>query len=734
MATPVSQYFARVAIDVDQSSLKKVDEYFKSLESKMKRYQGKLGSGLRVKVTIDIDSRSTLLNMRRKLDMLGQNLTLTVKRLQFAINGKQIRSQAEKQLSAGLRVKITPWIARTTIADLRNQIHRGLQNIPVTVKYSGNLRASLMSRINQFITPAARPQKGSGGSSGRGGGGNRGRGGLGFPSLSSGPVGWALRAGTGAIPFVGGAVGVNALNQANTDYQSQKIAANGVFANSLPGGGSAARQQLFNLAQQDGIDYKETLPNFVRFMASAMPSLGYDSGFNVFKSVLEFGRARGSTGESLERALVALSQMAGKGKIMSEELFGQLAEATGFGESSDIFALAYAQKTKSGLTGQKAQAALRDAMKKGNVLSSDILPLVAQIMAERAAPSLEASRNSSTARQMRFRNSRQKFIEKWSEAGGEAALSKMWDSLAMAMDSLSKRAPELATAFSNLVDIFDTSLKTVLDLSNTLWNGVSTKTSDSIQDATGINLVAIRDGIQTMVGFLAGIANSLGVTGSIAAIAGVYGVTKIGTAFAKNKVGQAIAEKTGGLLGTSNNLSAYAVPGVGALKVWVVNGGSAFDMLPGGKTTTPTTANTGSKLKDLWTKTKSGGWAFLSNPATILGGVLGAASYLHPDQNSVGVNAPFDVMGGSDAAMWAMTGGADRFVNKNISQMAPVVDQAKQATVNHDIQLKADIKIEAGTTDEALQKFKSELNGQLFEPFMLQSLREAQSTVGDYAR
>lgn len=724
MATPISQYFARVAIDVDQSSLKKVDDYFKSLETKMKRYQGKLGNGLKIKVTVDIDSRATLLNMRRKLDMLGQNLTLTVKKLQFAINGKQIRSQAERQLAAGIRVKVTPWVTRNTILDLRRQIQSGLQNLPVTVKYAGNLRASLMSRINQFITPAARPQRGSGGSSGGSGGGRRGGGSSGLPSPFTGPLGWALRFGSGAIPFVGGAVGVQSLNQANTDYQSQKIAARGIFEGKLPGGGDAARQQLFNVAQMNGIDYKETLPNFTRFMASAMPSMGYDSSFNAFRSILEFGRARGATGQSMERALYAFSQIAGKGKVMSEELFGQLSEAAGFGESGDIFAEAYARKTNSGLSGQKAQAALRQAMKDGKVISDDILPLVAEIMSARAAPSLAASRNTADAMQMRFRNSRAKFMERWSEAGGEAALAKMWDSLGKAMESLARRAPELAKAFTLLVDAFDSVLKTVVDLSNTLFFGESSKTSNIIKDNTGINLETIAKGINGMFAVLVEIAKSLGAGGTVAAIAGAYGAIKIGKKVMSTRAENAV----GAVTGTANNLSAYAVPGVGALRVWVVNGsGAGFDALldkPGEKKP-PKAPTKGRKLP---------GWlgagliGLLALPT-----IAGALSYAHPNQNSVGVQAPGDIMGGADAAMWAMS--ADRFVNKNIAQATPVVEQAKtQATVNHNISLKAEMKIEAGTAEEAIKKLEANLNSQIFEPFMLKSLKEAQSTFGDYAR
>ena len=77
---------------------------------------------------------------------------------------------------------------------------------------------------------------------------------------------------------------------------------------------------------------------------------------------------------------------------------------------------------------------------------------------------------------------------------------------------------------------------------------------------------------------------------------------------------------------------------------------------------------------------------------------------------------------------------ADQFTKKNISQAAPIVEQAKsQATINHNITLKAEVKVEAGTADEAIRKLEESMNSKIFDSFN-QSLREAQSTYGDFAR
>ena len=50
------------------------------------------------------------------------------------------------------------------------------------------------------------------------------------------------------------------------------------------------------------------------------------------------------------------------------------------------------------------------------------------------------------------------------------------------------------------------------------------------------------------------------------------------------------------------------------------------------------------------------------------------------------------------------------------------------------IKLDAKIDIKAGTSDEALSMFKSQLQTEVFQPFMLTSLKEAQSTFSNYAK
>ncbi|HCS3643129.1 TPA: tape measure protein, partial [Shigella flexneri] len=82
-----------------------------------------------------------------------------------------------------------------------------------------------------------------------------------------------------------------------------------------------------SLAQTTGLDIAELQSQFAGFGASARESLGIQGSEELFRNMIGYSRLMGRSEEEIKRALTALSQMAGKGQIMAEELKGQLAEA-----------------------------------------------------------------------------------------------------------------------------------------------------------------------------------------------------------------------------------------------------------------------------------------------------------------------------------------------------------------------------------------------------------------------
>ncbi|HDW2775971.1 TPA: tape measure protein [Escherichia coli] len=121
-----------------------------------------------------------------------------------------------------------------------------------------------------------------------------------------------------------------------------------------------------SLAQTTGLDIAELQSQFAGFGASAKESMGIQGSEELFKNMIGYARLMGRSEEEIKRALTALSQMAGKGQIMAEELKGQLAEAVP--GMVQVFAKA---------TG-KSEQELFDAMKKGALKSADTLQKVTQ--------------------------------------------------------------------------------------------------------------------------------------------------------------------------------------------------------------------------------------------------------------------------------------------------------------------------------------------------------------------
>ncbi|MDT9839857.1 tape measure protein [Escherichia coli] len=121
-----------------------------------------------------------------------------------------------------------------------------------------------------------------------------------------------------------------------------------------------------DLTKITGMDTTETQAQFASFGASAKNTMGLEGSEELFKNLTGYARLMGRSDEQIKRALTALSQMASKGQVMSEELKGQLAEA--LPGATQAFAKAL------GLTEKQ----LFDKMKNGDVKASDALPKFAK--------------------------------------------------------------------------------------------------------------------------------------------------------------------------------------------------------------------------------------------------------------------------------------------------------------------------------------------------------------------
>jgi tape measure domain-containing protein len=165
--------------------------------------------------------------------------------------------------------------------------------------------------------------------------------------------------------------------------------------NSIAGGaieGQKAMDNLRILANKLGLEFKGLANEYVNFVGAAKASgMEVSKADKIFKSMSVAIAGSGASAESAGRAMTALTQMIGKGKISAEELRGQLGEA--LPSAMGIMAKSL------GVTTQQ----LDKMMANGELLASEVLPKFATEMekafggdAEKLSEGLQGSLNRLT--------------------------------------------------------------------------------------------------------------------------------------------------------------------------------------------------------------------------------------------------------------------------------------------------------------------------------------------------
>lgn len=130
-----------------------------------------------------------------------------------------------------------------------------------------------------------------------------------------------------------------------------------------------------DISNAHGMDQKTAEKGYLQWAAATKDVMSERDRQGLFEAMAIKGRATGASGEQLQRAQVALSQIAGKnGQVYQEELKGQLAEALG-GSIAD-FQKAYAESL--GKTAVSAEE-WEKAMKKGQVNLFKIMPYLEKL-------------------------------------------------------------------------------------------------------------------------------------------------------------------------------------------------------------------------------------------------------------------------------------------------------------------------------------------------------------------
>ncbi|EJR9874597.1 tape measure protein, partial [Escherichia coli] len=275
-----------------------------------------------------------------------------------------------------------------------------------------------------------------------------------------------------------------------------------------------------DLTQITGMDTTETQAQFASFGASAKNTMGLEGSEELFKNLTGYARLMGRSDEQIQRALTAVSQMASKGQVMSEELKGQLSEA--LPGATQAFAKAL------GLTEKQ----LFDKMKNGDVKASDALPkfakeLGAQINSRGGWKAIQDSTQTMLGNLKNTWNNSLTDIFRGSENGLQdftRSLTTLLNSLGGSGKSLGESLGSLMTDMSHGVDsLTDISyrVRAFFDEVTLAYRGL-TDEQKKVVDALGSGLI---NSLKVLAGVIA-VNKVVGVTRSIYGL--MTAITRLG--------------------------------------------------------------------------------------------------------------------------------------------------------------------------------------------------------------
>ncbi|UYI49650.1 tape measure protein [Vibrio natriegens] len=127
-------------------------------------------------------------------------------------------------------------------------------------------------------------------------------------------------------------------------------------------------------ANRLGLDINTLTGAYVKFQAAAGNKMSEGDLRGLFTGLAEYNTALGVTAEAQQRSLIAVQQIASKGVLYSEEVYGQLAESSVGGVKNLINAAVALGKIDKNLSEVDKERAFRKLMKDGKLIASEILP------------------------------------------------------------------------------------------------------------------------------------------------------------------------------------------------------------------------------------------------------------------------------------------------------------------------------------------------------------------------
>lgn len=258
-------------------------------------------------------------------------------------------------------------------------------------------------------------------------------------AFGGGLMGAGMGFARGALPGLGAAFAIGAVNQINQQLVASNTALEAVSGSAE--GYASNLKFLEDLTEEQGRNMRDVAPQFNSILASAQGAIGNEGTQDLFRGVMKYGTVMGLDQEAMKGSLRAISQMFSKDKIQAEEAQGQLAERL----PAAMQLLAQANGTDV--------PGLRQAMQDGKLDPKKILPQMAKIMEELAdangayAKALETTRVAQGKMNRQFERS----VRIFALGGFDSGLRDFFTAMADGMKESEPLIKALGGAFDMLM-------------------------------------------------------------------------------------------------------------------------------------------------------------------------------------------------------------------------------------------------------------------------------------------
>ena len=244
----ISKYFASMGIEVDKSSIKKVDKALDHVENRLKKLGKFANKPIVLSIgSFDVDQRKLNIALGNALDIASNRLTFEISRFnvnQSRLNGAMVNAMANASALANRVTNLTPNV---------------------------NLRATGRSRIRESAAAGAVAG---------GVGGLRG-----IPNL----FGPALALGLGGY-------GLGALNRRNQEVVSAQLQSSAVVQQAMgdsytPAAGKGSFEWLRSQANETGFNYLDAVPSYNKLLSGVTGAgMSVQQGQGIFKGFSRLAR------------------------------------------------------------------------------------------------------------------------------------------------------------------------------------------------------------------------------------------------------------------------------------------------------------------------------------------------------------------------------------------------------------------------------------------------------------